>query len=73
MACKKRQHMIEETDAGLVLVAATAFDAPRLNRLFWELQSMDVDIQIASGTIDLLEGEGRFVARAMTPPAERLG
>ena len=46
--------LIETTGAGLVLVAATAFDAPRLNRLFWELQTMDVDLQITSGTIDLM-------------------
>ncbi|MGH2808903.1 MAG: sugar transferase [Actinomycetota bacterium] len=48
------KELIEENHATLVLVAATAFDAPRLNRLFWELQSMDVDLQITSGTIDLM-------------------
>ena len=40
--------------ARLVLVAATAFDAGRLNRLFWELQDCDVDLQITSGTVDLM-------------------
>jgi exopolysaccharide biosynthesis polyprenyl glycosylphosphotransferase len=48
------RELIVENQATLVLVAATAFDAPRLNRLFWELQSMDVDLQITSGTIDLM-------------------
>ena len=40
--------------AGLVLVAATAFDTGRLNRLFWELQDCDVDLQITSGTNDIV-------------------
>ncbi len=38
----------------LILVAATAFDATQLNRLFWELQDVDADLQITSGTIDLM-------------------
>ncbi|MGH2701498.1 MAG: nucleoside-diphosphate sugar epimerase/dehydratase, partial [Actinomycetota bacterium] len=38
----------------LVLIAATAFETSRLNRLFWELQDTDVDLQITSGTVDLL-------------------
>jgi exopolysaccharide biosynthesis polyprenyl glycosylphosphotransferase len=46
--------LIAKHDAALVLVAATAFDATRLNRLFWELQGYDVDLQITSGTIDLM-------------------
>jgi exopolysaccharide biosynthesis polyprenyl glycosylphosphotransferase len=46
--------LIEERRASLVLIAATAYDTARLNRLFWELQDMDVDLQITSGTIDLL-------------------
>ena len=46
--------LIREKNASLILVAASAFDATRLNRLFWELQDMDVDLQITSGTIDLL-------------------
>jgi exopolysaccharide biosynthesis polyprenyl glycosylphosphotransferase len=46
--------VIEEHRATLVLVAATAFDATTLNRLFWELQDIDVDLQITSGTIDLM-------------------
>lgn len=48
------RELIEERHVGLVLVAATAFEAGRLNRLFWELQSMDVDLQITSGTLDLM-------------------
>jgi exopolysaccharide biosynthesis polyprenyl glycosylphosphotransferase len=46
--------LVRSHRAGLVLVAATAFDATRLNRLFWELQDCDVDLQITSGTIDLM-------------------
>jgi exopolysaccharide biosynthesis polyprenyl glycosylphosphotransferase len=46
--------LIEARNASLVLIAATAFDTARLNRLFWELQDIDVDLQITSGTIDLL-------------------
>ena len=46
--------LIEEHRATLVLVAATAFESSRLNRLFWELQDVDVDIQITSGTLDLM-------------------
>jgi exopolysaccharide biosynthesis polyprenyl glycosylphosphotransferase len=48
------KELVEEHGATLVLVAATAFDSTRLNRLFWELQDIDVDIQITSGTIDLM-------------------
>jgi exopolysaccharide biosynthesis polyprenyl glycosylphosphotransferase len=48
------KELIRKHRAGLVLVAATAFDAGRLNRLFWELQDCDVDLQITSGTIDLM-------------------
>ncbi|MDQ3958222.1 MAG: sugar transferase, partial [Actinomycetota bacterium] len=48
------RQLIHDQRAGLVLVAATAFDAGRLNRLFWELQDCDVDLQITSGTIDLM-------------------
>jgi exopolysaccharide biosynthesis polyprenyl glycosylphosphotransferase len=46
--------LIAKHDAGLVLVAATALEAARMNRLFWELQGYDVDLQITSGTIDLM-------------------
>jgi exopolysaccharide biosynthesis polyprenyl glycosylphosphotransferase len=46
--------LIARHRARLVLVAATAFDTGRLNRLFWELQDCDVDLQITSGTIDLM-------------------
>ena len=46
--------LVRTQDATLVLVAASAFDTARLNRLFWELQDVDVDLQITSGTVDLL-------------------
>jgi exopolysaccharide biosynthesis polyprenyl glycosylphosphotransferase len=46
--------LVQAQDATLVLVAASAFDTARLNRLFWELQDLDVDLQITSGTVDLL-------------------
>lgn len=46
--------LIDEKSANLVLVASSAFDTALLNRLFWELQDIDVDLQITSGTIDLL-------------------
>jgi exopolysaccharide biosynthesis polyprenyl glycosylphosphotransferase len=46
--------LVQAQDATLVLVAASAFDTARLNRLFWELQDVDVDLQITSGTVDLL-------------------
>lgn len=48
------KHLIAKHDAGLILVAATAFDATRLNHFFWELQDVNVDLQITSGTIDLM-------------------
>lgn len=51
---KDLKALIEASDASLVLMAATAFDASRLNRIFWELQDADVDLQITSGTVDLL-------------------
>lgn len=53
-ATSELRELIEERDVGLVLVAATAFEAGRLNRLFWELQNMDIDLQITSGTLDLM-------------------
>jgi exopolysaccharide biosynthesis polyprenyl glycosylphosphotransferase len=46
--------LVEAHGATLVLVASTAFDAHKLSRLFWELQDLDVDLQITSGTIDLV-------------------
>ena len=46
--------LIAEKGAGLVLVAASAFDAGHLNRIFWELQDLDVDLQVTSGTVDLM-------------------
>ncbi len=48
------KELIIEHDARLILVAASAFDAPKLNRMFWELQDVDVDLQITSGTVDLM-------------------
>src|SRR5919106_6190076 len=48
------KELIVEHRATLVMVAATAFDATHLNRLFWELQEVDVDLQITSGTNDLM-------------------
>ena len=48
------KELISRHGASLVLVAASAFDATRLNRLFWELQDIDVDLQMTSGTIDLM-------------------
>ncbi|HEY7875348.1 MAG TPA: sugar transferase [Actinomycetota bacterium] len=46
--------IIRRERATLVLVAASAFDTGRLNQMFWELADVDVDLQITSGTIDLL-------------------
>ena len=48
------KEIVESHDAALVLVAASALDTARVNRLFWELQDVDADVQITSGTIDLL-------------------
>jgi exopolysaccharide biosynthesis polyprenyl glycosylphosphotransferase len=46
--------VIADHSATHVIVATMAFDASRLNRVFWELQDVDVDLQITSGTIDLM-------------------
>ena len=40
--------------ATLVVVAASAFDTARLNLLLWKLRDVDIDLQITSGTVDLL-------------------
>jgi len=48
------KRIIDQRNVNLVLIAATAFEATRLNKLFWELQDCDVDLQITSGTVDLL-------------------
>ncbi len=48
------KELVVRHQAGLVLVAATAFDATRLNRMLWELQDLDIDLQITSGTVDLM-------------------
>ncbi|HYI46013.1 MAG TPA: sugar transferase [Actinomycetota bacterium] len=48
------KNLIINKNASLVLIAASAFDTARLNRMFWELQDTNVDLQITSGTIDLL-------------------
>ena len=46
--------LIQRYGAQMVLVASSATDTSRLNRLLWELQTVEVDLQITSGTIDLL-------------------
>lgn len=46
--------LIRRHGASLLLVAATAFDANRINRLMWELEEVEVDLQITSGTIDVM-------------------
>ncbi|MGH2757088.1 MAG: sugar transferase [Actinomycetota bacterium] len=51
---RELKELIETYGANLVLVASSAVDAARLNRLLWELQSVDVDLQITSGTLDLM-------------------
>ena len=46
--------VIVDLRVNLILIAATAFETPKLNKLFWELQDCDVDMQITSGTVDLI-------------------
>jgi exopolysaccharide biosynthesis polyprenyl glycosylphosphotransferase len=46
--------LIARHRARMVLVASSAVDPGRLNRLLWELQSTEVDLQITSGTLDLM-------------------
>ena len=46
--------LVLEHGAKLVLVAASAFETARLNHLLWKLRDVDVDLQITSGTVDLL-------------------
>ena len=46
--------LIAKHRARMVLVASSAIDAARLNRLLWELQTVEVDLQITSGTLDLM-------------------
>ena len=46
--------LVLDHQATLVLVAASAFDTARLNLLLWKLRDVDVDLQITSGTVDLL-------------------
>ena len=48
------RELVDANGASLVLIAASAFDAARLNRLIWELQGADIDLQITSGTVDLM-------------------
>ena len=48
------KELIARHRARMVLVASSAVDATRLNRLLWELQTADVDLQITSGTLDLM-------------------
>lgn len=48
------QELVHSYDARLVLVASSAFEASKINKLFWELSNADVDLQITTGTIELL-------------------
>jgi exopolysaccharide biosynthesis polyprenyl glycosylphosphotransferase len=48
------KELIAEHGATMVLVASSATDTSKLNRLLWELQTVDVDLQITSGTVDLM-------------------
>ncbi|MGH2790749.1 MAG: sugar transferase [Actinomycetota bacterium] len=48
------KRVISELRVNLILIAATAFETPKLNKVFWELQDCDVDMQITSGTVDLI-------------------
>lgn len=48
------KELITRYRARMVLVASSAVDTGRLNRLLWELQTADVDLQITSGTLDLM-------------------
>lgn len=51
---KDLKDLIARYRARMVLVASSAVDAERLNRLLWELQQVEVDLQITSGTLDLM-------------------
>ncbi|MGH2826684.1 MAG: sugar transferase [Actinomycetota bacterium] len=46
--------VISDLQVNLILIAATAFETSKLNKVFWELQDCDVDMQITSGTVDLI-------------------
>ena len=46
--------LVQDYDATLVLVAASAFETSKINRLFWRLQDVDADLQVTTGTIELL-------------------
>ncbi len=48
------KEFVDELEVTNLLIAASALDAAYLNRLFWELQDHDVDMQITSGTVDLM-------------------
>ena len=48
------KELIARHRARMVLIASSAVEAGRLNRLLWELQTADVDLQITSGTLDLM-------------------
>ena len=48
------RRIVNEHDVTLVLVAASAYDPTQLNHLFWTLQDVDCDLQITSGTVDLM-------------------
>ncbi len=45
--------LIARHRATLVLIAATSLDANRINRLLWELNDVEIDLQVTSGTIDV--------------------
>jgi exopolysaccharide biosynthesis polyprenyl glycosylphosphotransferase len=46
--------LILQHQANLVLVASSDFEMTTLNRLFWDLRRLDVDLQITSGAIDFM-------------------
>ncbi|HVF54424.1 MAG TPA: sugar transferase [Actinomycetota bacterium] len=48
------KRLIDDHDATLVLIAATAVDANHINRLLWDLQDVEIDLQVTSGTIDVM-------------------
>ena len=69
--------LVDEHRVNNVLIAASALDPGYLNRLFWELQDHDVDIQITSGTVDLMASRMIVQSVAGVPlalrPSERDG
>ncbi len=45
--------LITRHRATLVLIAATSLDANRINRLLWDLNDVEIDLQVTSGTVDV--------------------